>query len=85
METYWVIRKTMRSGKHWLQNISRQLRHLKFIAGWKSKMWGDFWKHLEEVALQKRTEYTDMEFCDALEHYRNQSIHDSSYWELKGK
>lgn len=31
--------------------------------------------------MQSRTEYTDNEFCDALEKYRNQSIKDSIHSE----
>lgn len=36
--------------------------------------WEDFWKLMDEVPLENRTEYTDGEFCDALERYRNQEI-----------
>ena len=42
-----------------------------------TEYWEDFWSLLEKVPVQKRTEYTDSEFCDALEQYRNQSIQDS--------
>lgn len=33
--------------------------------------WAEFWTLLEEYPLDKRTEYTDEEFCLALERYRN--------------
>ena len=36
--------------------------------------WDGFWSLLDEIPLQSRTEYTDDEFCDALEEYRNQKI-----------
>lgn len=39
--------------------------------------WDEFWSLLDNVPLQSRTEYTDDEFCEALENYRNQSIQDS--------
>lgn len=36
--------------------------------------WNGFWQLLDEIPLISRTEYTDNEFCDALEKYRNQKI-----------
>ncbi|MBQ4312587.1 MAG: hypothetical protein IJC18_00110 [Clostridia bacterium] len=39
--------------------------------------WDEFWALLREYPICERTEYTDEEFCDALERYRNQSIEDS--------
>ena len=39
--------------------------------------WADFWPLLEKYPIDKRTEYTDEEFCEALETYRNQDIQDS--------
>ena len=36
--------------------------------------WDSFWSLLDEIPLQSRTEYTDDEFCNALEEYRNQKI-----------
>ncbi len=39
--------------------------------------WKDFWLIMDTVPLQSRDEYTDNEFCDALENYRNQSIQES--------
>ena len=36
--------------------------------------WDGFWALLDEIPLQSRTEYTDDEFCGALEEYRNQKI-----------
>lgn len=46
-----------------------------------AEYWDEFWKLLDEIPLQFRTEYTDGEFCDALEKYRNQRIQDSIYSE----
>jgi hypothetical protein len=42
-----------------------------------SEYWNDFWYLMDKYPLDKRTEYTDEEFCQALEVYRNQSIQDS--------
>ena len=39
--------------------------------------WIEFWSLLEKYPINKRTEYTDEEFCEALETYRNQDIQDS--------
>ena len=39
--------------------------------------WSEFWSLLETYPLEKRTEYTDEEFCRALEIYRNQDIQES--------
>jgi hypothetical protein len=39
--------------------------------------WEDFWKLLNEHPITARSEYTDVEFCDALEIYRNQDISQS--------
>jgi len=39
--------------------------------------WADFWNLLDKYPLDKRTEYTDEEFCQALEVYRNQDIYNS--------
>ena len=39
--------------------------------------WADFWHLMDKYPLDKRTEYTDDEFCQALEVYRNQDIQDS--------
>ena len=36
--------------------------------------WSEFWTLLEKHPLESRTEYTDEEFCAALEAYRNQDI-----------
>ena len=36
--------------------------------------WSEFWALLEKYPLESRTEYTDEEFCAALETYRNQDI-----------
>ena len=41
--------------------------------------WDDFWHFLDMYPLDKRTEYTDEEFCQALETYRNQDIQESIY------
>lgn len=39
--------------------------------------WKEFWALLEKCPITDRTEYTDEEFCDALEKYRNQDIQES--------
>lgn len=39
--------------------------------------WEDFWSLMATVSIQSRSEYTDNEFCDALEKYRNQNIKNS--------
>lgn len=39
--------------------------------------WDGFWSLLDDIPLEYRTEYTDDEFCGALEEYRNQKIQDS--------
>ena len=39
--------------------------------------WEDFWLLLDKYSINDRTEYTDVEFCKALETYRNQDILDS--------
>ena len=39
--------------------------------------WEGFWLLMDTVPLHSRTEYTDDEFCDALESYRKQSIQQS--------
>ncbi len=39
--------------------------------------WDEFWTLLDKYPLNARTEYTDNEFCDALEKYRNQDIQES--------
>ena len=36
--------------------------------------WKEFWILLERYPISERTEYTDGEFCEALEQYRNQDI-----------
>ncbi len=36
--------------------------------------WAEFWSLLDKYPLDKRTEYTDEEFCEALEEYRNKDI-----------
>ena len=36
--------------------------------------WEEFWPLYEKYSLTERTEYTDYEFCSALEEYRNQDI-----------
>ena len=36
--------------------------------------WSEFWALLNKIPMTERTEYTDEEFCAALECYRNQSI-----------
>ncbi len=39
--------------------------------------WTEFWPLLDKYPITDRTEYTDKEFCDALEKYRNQDIQES--------
>lgn len=39
--------------------------------------WGEFWALYEQHPITDRTEYTDEEFCDALEEYRNHDIQKS--------
>lgn len=39
--------------------------------------WDEFWTLLDKYPIAERTEYTDNEFCDALEEYRNQDIKES--------
>lgn len=39
--------------------------------------WDGFWSILDTISIQERTEYTDGEFCEALEIYRKQKIQDS--------
>lgn len=39
--------------------------------------WAEFWSLLDKYPINQRTEYTDEEFCVALEQYRNQDIKDS--------
>lgn len=36
--------------------------------------WAEFWTLLHKYPINSRTEYTDEEFCEALEIYRNQDI-----------
>lgn len=42
-----------------------------------AEYWSQFFPLLDQYPINARTEYTDEEFCDALEKYRNQSIQDS--------
>lgn len=42
-----------------------------------TEYWDDFWETLDRIPMDERKEYTDGEFCDALEQYRNQSIQES--------
>lgn len=39
--------------------------------------WAEFWSLLDKYPITDRTEYTDEEFCAALEKYRNQDIQES--------
>lgn len=43
--------------------------------------WAEFWTLLEKYPIETRTEYTDEEFCAALEQYRNQDIIESVFSE----
>lgn len=56
-------------------NISASARH-KHPAG-TAEYWEGFWETLDRVPMNSRTEYTDEEFCEALEQYRNQPIQHS--------
>lgn len=40
----------------------------------KMEYWSEFWELLDKMPMILRTEYTDNEFCDALDVYRNQDI-----------
>lgn len=42
-----------------------------------SEYWKDFWHLLEKYPINQRTEFTDNEFCEALEMYRNQDVQES--------
>lgn len=44
-----------------------------------SEYWKEFWTLIEKYSLNNRTEYTDEEFCNALELYRKQDIQNSIY------
>ncbi len=44
-----------------------------------NEYWAEFWPLLEKHSIDSRTEYTDEEFCKALESYRNQSIQESIF------
>ena len=46
-----------------------------------SEYWAEFWSLLDRYPMEQRSEYTDGEFCEALEKYRNQDIQDSIYSE----
>lgn len=39
-----------------------------------AEYWNGFWETLEKIPMSERTEYTDGEFCSALEAYRNSDI-----------
>ena len=43
--------------------------------------WEEFWTLLGRYSVNERTEYTDEEFCSALERYRNQDIQKSIFSE----
>ncbi|MBQ8848890.1 MAG: hypothetical protein IJ011_00990 [Clostridia bacterium] len=42
-----------------------------------SEYWAEFMPLLKKYSIDQRTEYTDEEFCEALEVYRNQDIQKS--------
>lgn len=58
---------------YFLQNGYKRNKNPMGVA----EYWEEFWPLLEKYPIQMRTEYTDEEFCDALQLYRNQSIQDS--------
>lgn len=39
-----------------------------------TEYWNGFWELLDNMSLVTRTEYTDEEFCNALDEYRNQDV-----------
>ena len=43
----------------------------------RGEYWAEFWSLLDKYPIDSRTEYTDEEFCNALEKYRNQDIQES--------
>lgn len=43
----------------------------------KHEYWAEYWSLLDQYDINQRTEYTDDEFCEALEAYRSQTIQDS--------
>ena len=45
-----------------------------------SEYWAEFWFLLDKYPMTDRTEYTDEDFCGALETYRNQEIKESIYF-----
>ncbi len=52
-------------------------KHLMTITDY----WQGFWETFDRISVNNRTEYTDIEFCEALEQYRNQSIQYSIFSE----
>ena len=44
-----------------------------------NEYWEGFTSLLDKIPISQRTEYTDDEFCEALERYRNQPISQSLY------
>ena len=46
-----------------------------------SEYWAEFWPLLDKYPMDARTEYTDEEFCKALEAYRNREIKESLFSE----
>ena len=42
-----------------------------------AEYWSDFWCLLDKYPISQRTEFTDEEFCEALNIYRNQDIQGS--------
>ena len=66
-----------------VKRFSLETVNTYFIAqGYKQEnpeyQWGGFWTEflslMEQYPASQRTEYTDQEFCSALEYYRNNSI-----------
>ncbi len=45
----------------------------------KTEYWDGFHENMKRIPKENRTEYTDEEFCAALEQYRNQDIQKSLY------
>ncbi len=67
----------------WVKRFSMETLNSYFIDnGYKQNKnsggyWSEYWSLKDKYPLSSRTEYTDEEFCHALEKYRNQDIFES--------
>lgn len=63
------------------ETVNRYFFHQGYVPEHHPMSIGEYWRHfpglLAQHPLDTRTEYTDDEFCDALNTYRNSSIRDS--------